>query len=1035
MFWTEEKLGQRISELQKYRYTNKQPIEHFQTVEEQTGEEIIQAMPKQETTKMNIGDRWEGRDRYLWLKTEVELPAQWQGEKVVGVFDFGKTGGGHNSGFESLLYVNGEPMQAVDGNHKEVFFPDRLIGQRITLKFRLWSGLEGIKGNREVQEHRLQEAFISCLHEAADDLYYTAGAALDTVAVLGGRDAKRALLLQALDRAFKQIDWRVPGNEAFYESVEEANDKLHNELKPLQEEHPLTVRAVGHTHIDVAWLWRLKHTREKAGRSFSTVLKLMDQYPEYQFLQTQPQLYEYIKDDYPEIYEQIKQRIAEGRWEAGGAMWLEADCNIPSGESLSRQLLYGQRFLEHELGVKRCRYLWLPDVFGYSWALPQILKQAGIDTFITTKISWNQYNRMPHDTFTWRGIDGTEIAAHFITTPDGSSKYTYNGEIEAESIQGIWDQYRDRSFNNELLLSYGYGDGGGGVNRDMLEKIRRFDEMPGLPNVKTGRVDQYLDGLHERMEQTDQYVHTWDGELYLEYHRGTYTSQAYNKKMNRTAELRYRRAEWLDTLAYLQNGSWHRGRQEKLQQGWKIILRNQFHDIIPGSSIREVYEDSTKEYAKALELVEANEQETKTELLKHEQAGQEQTVFNPASHSRGALIQVPDGETGWTSHTGEQLQMQTEESGEVFVHVPDLPALGYKVIYAGGAAQKKEEKLFQYESRRLETPFYTIDFNDRGQLVSVYDKESGREALDGPANVLEVFEDKPLSYDAWDIDIFYKEKQYAVSDLKKIHLAETGPLRAVIELEWSYQSSSVYQKVIVYSHSRRIDFKTTVDWHEHQQLLKAAFPVKIRATEATYDIQYGNVTRPTHWNTSWDMAMFETVGHQWADLSERDYGISLLNDCKYGYDIKDNVMKLTLLKSAIEPDPTQDQGEHIFTYSLFPHKGGWFDGGTVQEATELNIPAESVDGAMEAHEYSFLQTEAANITVDAVKQAEDDDGIIVRLHEHGGVRGEVTFASAHAFSTCMECSLLEEPVKKLEAGSSLTLHFKPYELKTIKLTI
>lgn len=1035
MFWTEEKLAQRISELKQFRYTEKQSIEQFQTVEEETGEEIIHSMPDQGTKEMAIGDRWEGRDRYLWLKTEVEVPAAWKEEKIVGVFDFGKTGGGHNSGFESLLHVNGEPMQAVDGNHKEVFFPGRFAGQKITLEFRLWSGLEGIKGNREIQEHRLQTAFISCLHEPADDLYYTAEAALETVAVLGGQDAKRALLLQALDRTFKQIDWRTPGSREFYTSVRRANEQMHEEMRSLQEEHPLTVRAVGHTHIDVAWLWRLKHTREKAGRSFSTVLKLMDQYPEYQFLQTQPQLYEYIKNDYPEIYEQIKQRIAEGRWEAGGAMWLEADCNIPSGESLSRQLLYGQRFLEHELGVKRCRYLWLPDVFGYSWALPQILKQAGIDTFITTKISWNQYNRMPHDTFTWRGIDGTEIAAHFITTPDGSNKYTYNGKIEAESIQGIWDQYRDRPFNNELLLSYGYGDGGGGVNRDMLEKIRRFDDMPGLPNVKTGRVDQYLDGLHERMEQTNQYVHTWDGELYLEYHRGTYTSQAYNKKMNRTAEQRYRRAEWLDTLAYLQNGSWSKERQQRLREGWKIILRNQFHDIIPGSSIREVYEDSTKEYAEALELADKNEQEVKAELLKQEHAGQELTVFNPASHSRGALIQVPDAEHSWTDHTGRQLQMQTEESGNVLVHVPELPALGYKVLYAGGATQQKQDTPFQYDNDRLETPFYTIDFNERGQLVSVYDKEAGRETLAGPANVLEVFEDKPLAFDAWDIDIFYKEKQYTVSELKRAGLLENGPLRAVIALEWSYQSSTVYQKVIVYSHSRRIDFETTVDWHEHQQLLKATFPVQVRATEATYDIQYGNVKRPTHWNTSWDMAMFETVGHQWADLSERDYGVSLLNDCKYGYDIKDNVMKLTLLKSAIEPDPTQDQGEHIFTYSLLPHQGDWFEGGTVQEATELNVPAESTAGGMAVQEYSFLQPDAANITVDAVKQAEDDEGIIVRLHEHGGVRGQVTFESAHEFSSCTECSLLEEPEKKLAAGSSLTLDFKPYEIKTIKLTI
>lgn len=1033
MFWTEEKLEQRINELKNYRYRNIQPIERFDTVEEAESEEIIQSMPAQETIEMKIGDRWEGRDRYIWLKTELTIPGSWKEQSPVGVFDFGKTGHGHNSGFESLLYINGQAVQAVDGNHKEFFFPKHFVGVPLVLEFRLWSGLEGLKGNQEIQEHRLQTAFTACLDEAADDLYYTAEAALETVKVLDERNIQKEHLLQALDRAFRLLDWRNPGSEDFYTSVQHVSRQLQQDIDSMQETHPLTVQAVGHTHIDVAWLWRLKHTREKAGRSFSTVLKLMEQYPEYEFLQTQPQLYEYIKQDYPELFKQIQQKIAEGHWESGGAMWLEADCNIPSGESLTRQLLYGQRFLEKELGVERCRYLWLPDVFGYSWALPQILKKSGIDTFITTKISWNQYNRMPHDSFKWRGIDGTEIVAHFITTPDGSNKYTYNGEITARSIQGIWDQYRDRSFNDELLLAYGYGDGGGGVNRDMLEKIRRFDKMPGLPNVKTSRVDKYLDGLHKRMNSTEQYIHTWDGELYLEYHRGTYTSQAHNKKMNRQAELRYRQAEWLDTLAYLQNGSWESERQKNFQQGWKIILRNQFHDIIPGSSIKEVYADSAAEYKEAFALVEENEQQAEEVLI--DKNNKSVTVFNSSSHARDVLAEMSDSAAGWQDHSGQQLKHQTSQNGTSIVHVPEVPSLGYKVIYSSAASESSEEPLTQLDGDKWETPFYQIYFDENGHIDSIFDKENEREVIENKANVLEVFEDKPMHYDAWDIDIFYKEKRYIIDQLDKKELVENGPLRAVIALQWSYQSSTIYQRMVVYHHSRRIDFETIVDWHEHQQLLKASFPVKVRSTKATYDIQYGNVTRPAHWNTSWDMAMFETVGHQWADLSERDYGVSLLNDCKYGYDIKDHIMKLTLLKSAVEPDATQDQGEHSFTYSLLPHKGDWYEGKTVQEAMDLNIPAYVAEGSAQSNEYTFLSASASNVTVDAVKQAEDDSGIIVRIHEHGGARGEITFTSDQHFSTCMECNLLEEPEKELTAGSALSLHFEPYEIKTLKLTI
>ncbi|MGG3453337.1 alpha-mannosidase [Paenibacillus rhizolycopersici] len=1039
MFWTEEKLNARIRELEAYRYRDAQPIEAFQAQVDEEGH--IGARPPKEGpwSTMQAGERWEGRDLYLWLETNIEIPAAWRGRQIVGVFDFGKTGGGNNSGFESLLYVNGEPFQGVDMNHQEVFFPEEASGTKVKLQFRLWSGLEG-GGKPQVQEHRIKRAEIAWLDGTVDRLYYTSRAVMQTVEVLPANAPERTDLMTALDRAFLRIDWSYPGSEGFYASLTEAEEQLTQSVARMKKTSPVTVQCIGHTHIDVAWLWRLKHTREKAARSFSTVLRLMEMFPEYVFLQTQPQLYEYIKQDYPELYEQIKERVKEGRWEAAGGMWLEADCNLTSGESLVRQLLYGTRFLREEFG-QECTYLWLPDVFGYSWALPQILRKSGIDTFMTTKISWNQYNRMPHDTFHWRGIDGSEVLTHFITTPqDGSFWwYTYNGNIEASSVQGIWETYRDKEVNKELLLSYGYGDGGGGVNREHLELRRRLDEMPGLPKVTTGRADEFFAKLQETVRAADRYVHTWDGELYLEYHRGTYTSQAYNKKMNRKLELLSRDTEWLLSLqALLAEGDWEAYPKAKLDESWKTILRNQFHDIIPGSSIPEVYRDSKLEYAQAESLLESCREQAIQALTND--AGDSYTVWNPSSWPFTGLVALEGQAEGakWVQAGG--VELKSEFDGKtVWVQVENVPPLGFVTI-----ERSKDEQVdltpdepFKTRPNGIETPMYNIEWNDCGQLISIFDREAGREVL-APGergNVLQVFEDKPKMFEAWDIDVFYQEKQREVEQLQDCKVV-TGSLRAVVSFTWTYMNSTIRQEMILYGNNRRIDFQTQVDWQERQQLLKVAFPVDVRATEATYDIQFGNVKRPTHWNTSWDLARFETVGHQWVDLSEHGYGVSLLNDCKYGHDIKDHVIRLSLLKSATYPDPQADRGEHEFTYALYPHEGHWSEGGTVQAATLLNQPVYATMGQARSSSFSLLQTSgSADVVIDAVKKAEDGDGLIVRLHEYKGGRGRVRFHFGMPVISWQETDMMERPLGESSSAAELELSMSPYEIKTIRLQL
>ncbi|CAM3987600.1 alpha-mannosidase [Paenibacillus alkaliterrae] len=775
MFWTIEKLEQRLKELNGFRYREIIPFTKMRFQEDTEGAIGTYPSDSGEWSEVRIGDRWNGRDKTIWLAMEIEMPSTWKDLRPVGLFNFGVTGRGNISGFESLLFVNGAPYQGIDTNHTEVLLPQDSAGSRISLHVRLWTGLNGYLPSGDI-EHQLQQAEIAWIDEPTDDLYYTGTAVLETVKVLAPNSTIHLDLLQALDRAVKVLDWSRPGSDEFYRSVERASHELNQRLGAMPKMNDITVQCIGHTHIDVAWLWRLKHTREKSARSFSTVLRLMESYPDYIFLQTQPQLYAYLKVDYPEIYAAIRERIQEGQWEAGGAMWLEADCNLASGESLVRQLLYGIQFFREEFGIE-CKYLWLPDVFGYSWALPQILKKSGIEAFMTTKISWNQYNRMPHDTFMWRGIDGTEMLTHFITTPDpsrtenGAFFYTYNGTVTPETVQGIWDTYRDKALNRKLLLAYGYGDGGGGVNRDMLEMRRRLERMPGLPNVTTGRADDYFDDLVRRVGESEEYVHTWDGELYLELHRGTYTSQAYTKRANRKLELMYREVEWLSAMLCMMSNDWREYRREDLLAGWTILMRNQFHDIIPGSSIREVYEDSRVEYEEAEKIAAAVRAASESELRKPgSEEGSAYTLFNSAPWVRNDVLELPlqgeDTGGGWIDEAGNELCAELA-SDKWLVQAEGLPSMGFKSVeFVRDLKTQPMTCPFLFEGKRLETPFYRIDWNEAGQLTGIYDKAFVRSVLEPGScgNVFQVFEDKPKSrHEAWDIDLYYEEKKREIS--------------------------------------------------------------------------------------------------------------------------------------------------------------------------------------------------------------------------------------------------------------------------------
>lgn len=1030
MFFTVEKFKRRTEELEKRRFFGHTSIAPFVCMPgELSKDEVYHELPKKiEGELFKLNDFFVGRDKYLWAEKQVCLLPEKQDCQVVGLFDFGKTGPGFNSRFEALLYVDGEPYQGVDTYHKEVVFSG-LSGKKVTLTFLLWTGLEG-GGEKQCFYHQLKQADLAYLHKPTDELYYFARAITETVELLPEDSTDRCNLIAALDRTLLVINW---DEDAFYETIPKALKVLSEELNRLEKKTEVTVNVVGHTHIDVAWLWRLKHTREKVQRSFSTVLHLMEQYEEYIFLQTQPQLYKFVKNDCPKLYEKIKDKVKEGKWEPDGGMWLEADCNLTSGESLVRQLLYGCIFMEEEFG-KKCEYLWLPDVFGYSWALPQILKQCNIKTFMTTKISWNQYNIMPDDLFFWRGIDGSEILTYFIDTPIEDSNFTgrstYNGLITPYSVLGSWKNFKNKSLSKDVLIAYGYGDGGGGVTRDMLELRRKMDILPGLPKVKTSKAGDFFRHIHDNVENSDRYIHTWDGELYLEYHRGTYTSQAYNKMTNRKLEFALARTEALSCMAFLTGGQYN---QELLHDSWECVLLHQFHDIIPGSSIHEVYEDSRINYRAAEDMI-CQVTEGCKEWLCERQENQF-ALFSTCSFTNKEQIFLPIEQKGRFYDNGKLLVAQKTRGG-YYIEAEMIPFKGKTISFEEGEMMPKQEKFIaNLAGREIDTPFYHIHWQETGWLDEIFDKEAGRMILkeNECGNVLEIYEDKSLDFDAWDIDIFYQQKKEKLVLAKPVELVEEGSLRAVLRFIYTYHDSTICQDMIVYANSRRIDFETTVNWRECNRLLKVAFYTDIRSTKATYDIQFGCVERPTHWNNSWDWAKFEVCGHKWADLSETGYGVSLLNNCKYGYSIKDNAIKLSLLKSSKYPDTEADMGEHRFTYSLLPHIGGVLQGGTIKEAEHLNMPATVWPDCRWKNKKQLIRIDTESVQIDVVKKAEKEDCLIVRLHECRGSHVTFSLDSDFDVNKINVCNLLEENTGECYLNKKVQITLKPFEIRTMKL--
>ncbi|MCS7062154.1 MAG: glycoside hydrolase family 38 C-terminal domain-containing protein, partial [Anaerolineae bacterium] len=860
-----------------------------------------------------------------WFRVDVTIPAAWKGQEVHLLWD---------STSEACVWQDGQPMQGLTGTAGEggpIRSEYRLTsaahgGESMTVYIEMaCNGLFGVPLNEGDLRSRLlgllQQAEIAVFDREAWDLLSDYVIIADMAVHLPANTPRAGQALWTANAMANTIHLHDRSTWPRARQIATEFFKARNG----DGQHNLS--AIGHAHIDTAWLWPLAETKRKCYRTFSTALRYMEDYPFYIFGCSQAQQWEWMKEHHPALYEKMKAKAKAGQFVPVGGTWVEPDCNLPNGESLVRQFLFGQRFFMHELGI-RCIEFWNPDVFGYSGALPQIIRGAGMKYFLTQKLSWNQFNKPISSTFIWEGIDGSRVLTHFPPAD------TYNAMMNVEEVVRNVREFKDHERANESYMLYGFGDGGGGPTLAMLEQLKRMTDVDGLPRVQSrAPADFFL-----RCEQDIKEPLVWSGELYFELHRGTYTTQARNKLANRRSEFLLHDIEFLFSVVHAlsfkstpSDSTKVRYPADEINRLWKLVLLNQFHDIIPGSSINQVYVDSAAHYAEILskgatlrdQAVQALTVSGSPGASPSTEAGHSVLVVNTLSAPRSEVVELPDGFIG----------AQRAANGR-WLGVVSAPAMGYSIGAPSGAVDAPVTVGESKDTIVLENGLVRATFDRAGHLLSLFDKRAQRESIEAgrPGNHFVLFDDKPLNWDAWDVDVFHLEKRYEDSiTCTSVNVIEHGPLRGAVTFEFALSDkSTLKQTVFLSATSGRLDFHTQIDWHEREVFLKVEFPLAVRAPNATYEIQFGHLQRPTHFNTSWDMARFEVCAHRWADLSEPDFGVALLNDCKYGYATHGNVMRLSLLRAPTSPDPLADIGQHSLTYALLPHAGPPQEAGVIE---------------------------------------------------------------------------------------------------------
>jgi alpha-mannosidase len=1016
--FTARKIGKRIALIQRMVHRRSRDIEPlcWTRLPDASTPPPLEADPEGWNV-IEPDDYWAAQDVHYCIATGFTLPAGWasDGGPVALHLPMGVAGDIFTHP-EALLYLDGIPYASADRHHHTIYLPARVAdGRPHRVHLHGWTGLTGWPPDPSNTDRvKMGECRLVEVHLPTRDFLSLAEVALELAETLADERPERHAILSALDAAFLALDTRDPLGDAFWRSVPRAMEALRQGLAGAGRPMDVTLHAIGHAHMDIAYLWPIAQIRQKNARTYSNVLRMMDQYPDYRFSHSQPQLYAYTEADHPEIFEAIRDRVADGRWEVMGGMWVEPDTNLPGGEALVRQLMLGRRWFRERFGDVETPVLWLPDTFGLTWCLPQLARQAGLRWMAVNKASWNQYNQLPASTLWWEGLDGTRILTQFLTTPRSVQHLpyptNYKSDLTAEEVMGTWTTSTAKERVRDLPIAYGYGDGGGGPTGELIRRARVWAEMPGAPKVRPSTVRACMEAIEDQAAT----VPVWADELYLEGHRGTLTSQGWIKRANRKAEIALHDAEFLLAAT-------GRPAPPELREAWERLCLNQFHDILPGTSIPEVWVDSRADYARIAEVTDG--------ILAacDPSEGSVWSMANTTPFGGARLVDLP----AEVAATLPEDAVQVVEGGGV----AQVDCAPHAIVPLAPRAAEAPVSLTEgTDGWVMENAHLRVEIDRRGRVTRIRDLDHAREVL-APGrigNQLQAFEDRPLSWDAWDIDSYFEDRGEIVTGLDAVEIVETGPLRARLRLTWQFRQSVIRQSVMIYADSRRVDFETEVDWQESHILLKAAFPVNVFAPTATYEIQWGAIGRRTHRNTSWDYAKFEVPAQRWADLSESDYGLALLNDCKYGYDIKGDVMRLTLIKSATSPDPQADRGRHVFTYALWPHAGGW-QGGVIREAAMLNMPPRLLRRAGDG--VPFVITSRDAVVVETIKPAEDGDGVILRLYEAHRTRGPVTLRFGRRPARVTRSDLLEwSEGEALEMrDGAVTLELRPFEIVTLRV--
>ncbi len=990
--------------------------------------------------QIGLGETWGEKFDCAWFHVTGRVPQAWKGGCVTLNIDLGG---------EALLFdaagcpvvglTNGSVFDAHYNKDHFHWLGSAAGGEAVDFWIDVGAnGLFGLKRSGDPawgptppeDVHGVWKASVNALQACLFDrdkwaLMLDLEVILSLVRALPERSSRRIQVLRATSRALDALPPERGGAAAVRDALKKSVWAVGVDPAAVK------VSAIGHAHIDVEWLWPLRETVRKTARTFASQIGLIERYPGYKFGASQAQLYALCKEHYPALYEKVRRAVAAGDWEIQGAMWVEADCNIPSGESLVRQCLAGTRFFRDEFGVVP-RNLWLPDVFGYSGNLPQILRACGIDFFLTQKLSWNRYNTFPHNSFVWEGIDGSRVVAHF--PPED----TYNAAMLPEELKKHETNNREAGIVDVALSLFGIGDGGGGPKEEYVERALRCAALNGCPPVSFRFAQEAMDEIAKCEPDLD----VWRGELYFEMHRGTYTTQAAQKLANRRAEEALRLAETLCAAASRSGYEYPRAELDRL---WKELLLCQFHDIIPGSSIHRVYEESgalvrgVAEKARTLAgAAAATMLSTDAESL---------ALFNPSSTPFRGAIRLPEG---WAAATcgGRSVPVQCDACGGALALV-EVPALAFSTLrrsaaqggggQGGGVTQVAvSQPAIVLENARVR---YEIDPSTL-HLVRATDKECRRDFVlpCAPGNALRLYEDHPSTYDAWDIEEYALEMPVAEPVVESVSTF-SGPVASGLRASLRIGDSTLEQTISLESDSKRLDFDVECDWRESHKLLRVAFPLDVDADEARFEIQYGTVARPTHDNTKWQWAQFESCAHRYADLSDPDFGVSLLNDCKYGYRAKGRELSLSLLRAPTEPDPVADRGHHRFRYALLPHARDLAHSDeTCAAAAALNQGVGIFPG-LSAEDFATpalpVSLEGEGVELAVLKLAEDSDAFVVRVVERRGRRATATLSAPGLPAGAVATPCLATELGDLGPAVAMParLDLRPFEIRTMRIEI